>query len=62
MKEAMTSERGYEREISCDLGKEEEQISNIFKRSNFQETNFEPKTFETRLHENLYLVNEVSVI
>ena len=44
----MTSERGYECEISCVLGKEEQQMSNIFKRSNFQETNFERKTFDFR--------------
>ena len=36
MKEDITSERGYEWEISCELGKEQQPMPNIFKRSNFQ--------------------------
>ena len=67
MKEAMTSERGYECERSCELGKEEQQMPNIFKRSNVQTfknpiSNAKHSNLETRLHQNLYLVNEESVI
>ena len=63
VKETMSSERGYECEISCELGKEQQQMV-LHKRQIYSTVQTFKKpiskakhsNLETRIHQNLYLV------